>query len=186
MRIIAGSARGRRLVAPDGETTRPTSDRVREAVFNILFSSGGVEDLVVVDLFAGTGAYGLEALSRGASHATFVEADRNAASALSDNIETLGFADESDVVIGDALRWLTREQTVDVAFCDPPYDFDRWSDILESLQAGLCVAESRSEIDIPAGWAVLRSRRYASTLITLLERQNPQKSSPEQARSTPE
>jgi len=173
MRIIAGSAKGRSLVAPDGTTTRPTSDRVREAVFNSLFSLGGVEDLDVVDLFAGTGAYGLEALSRGARHATFVERDRDALDALRDNIEALGFEAEATIVAGDVQRWVERrssDQPIALAFCDPPYDFEQWSELLGALQADRCVVESRREVHIGERWSVLRSRKYASTLVTLLER----------------
>lgn len=173
MRIIAGSVKGRSLVAPDGQTTRPTSSRVREAVFNSLFSLGGVEGLDVVDLFAGTGAYGLEALSRGARHATFIERDRAALDALRENIEVLGFEDEATVVTGDAQRWIERRSTatsVDLAFCDPPYDFEAWAELLDALQAPLCVVESRREVEVPAAWRVLRTRKYASTLVTLLER----------------
>ena len=173
MRIIAGSAKGRSLVAPDGQTTRPTSGRVREAVFNSLFSLGGVDGLTVVDLFAGTGAYGLEALSRGASHATFVERDRLALDALRDNIDALGFEAEATVVAGDAQRWgggRSAADPFDLAFCDPPYDFEDWPALLEVVPASQCVAESRREIEVPALWSVLRTRRYASTLVTLLER----------------
>src|SRR5262245_17634651 len=92
MRIVAGSRRGRKLAAPEGSATRPTSDRVREAVFNALYSLGDpIDGATVVDLFAGTGAYGLEALSRGAAHAVFVESNRPAFAVLTANIRALDF-----------------------------------------------------------------------------------------------
>ena len=87
MRVVAGELGGRKLVAPDGDTTRPTTDKVREAVFNSLASMGVVEDAVVVDLYAGSGAMGIEALSRGAARCTFVERDRDALRALRANID---------------------------------------------------------------------------------------------------
>ena len=105
MRIVAGAARGRRLVVPRGDDVRPTSDRVRESVFNALYSLGDpVDGATVLDLFAGTGALGLEALSRGASHVTFVESNRDAVAALVANIDALGFAPQATVTRTDALR----------------------------------------------------------------------------------
>src|SRR5213078_2273851 len=105
MRIVAGAARGVRLDAPAGDGTRPTSDRVREAVFNTLFSLGGVEGKTVVDLFAGTGALGIEALSRGAEHATFVERDRAALECIEANLARAKLSDRATVRLADAARW---------------------------------------------------------------------------------
>ncbi len=104
MRIVAGSVRGRRLLAPPGRTTRPTSDRVREAVFNALGSMDALVDATVVDLFAGSGALGLEALSRGAARATFVESDRTAADVLRRNVAACGMEHRARVVCGDVAR----------------------------------------------------------------------------------
>ena len=121
MRVIAGTARGRRLVAPAGQGTRPTSDRVREATFNALVSLGALEGAVVLDLFAGSGALGIEALSRGAEWAVFVERDRAALAALERNLEATGAPGE--VRRQDVARFLARpEGTFDLVFCDPPYD----------------------------------------------------------------
>jgi 16S rRNA (guanine966-N2)-methyltransferase len=107
MRVVGGVARGRRLRAPSGEWIRPTSDRVREAIFNVLGSLGGVEGATVVDLFAGTGALGIEALSRGAAQVTFVDRDPVAAATIRDNLATVGLAEAShDVVRAAALGWL--------------------------------------------------------------------------------
>jgi 16S rRNA (guanine966-N2)-methyltransferase len=121
MRVIAGLYRGRRLKVPPGVRTRPTADRVREALFSIL---GDVEDARVADLFAGSGALGIEALSRGASGATFVEHDAGAVGVLKFNLAALGIVEDVEVFEWDALRWL---ETVgdslefDVVFLDPPY-----------------------------------------------------------------
>ena len=122
MRVIAGSARGRRLSAPSGRSTRPTSDRVREALFSSLASD--VPGAYVLDLFAGTGALGIEALSRGASGATFVERDAGVIPILRANLETTGVGDRAEVVRLDAAAFVQRSprQPYDVVLCDPPYD----------------------------------------------------------------
>src|SRR5688572_16055024 len=121
MRIVAGRHKGRRLRAPAGEGTRPTADRVREALFSIL---GPVEGLRVLDLYAGSGALGLEALSRGAKSATFVESARPAVSAIRANLEATG--DTAEIAASDVVAWLRaaagRERAFDLVFCDPPYD----------------------------------------------------------------
>ena len=142
MRIVAGSARGRRLTVPDGNTTRPTTDRVREATFNALFSLDAIEDATFCDLFGGSGALGLEALSRGAAHCTFVERDRAALRALNANIESLGFEDQCTVVNSDSIRWIAHAGHFDVVLADPPYDFDAWGPLLASIDTGLLVVES--------------------------------------------
>src|SRR6187401_3741608 len=100
MRVVAGEFGGRRLVGPDGTATRPTTDRVREAIFNSLGSAGLLEGALVADLFAGSGALGIEALSRGAEHCVFVERDRVAVRAIDENIGTLGLRARARVVVG--------------------------------------------------------------------------------------
>ena len=165
MRVVAGIARGRRLVAPKGETTRPTSDFVREAVFNSLSSHLDLEGVTVLDVFAGTGALGIEALSRGAGHATFVESDRAALAALRANLETTGFEAQATVRAGDATRVVL--PAVDLAFADPPYAFAGWPALLARLDAGLVVIESDREVEVPDGWRVLRSKKYGTTVVAL-------------------
>lgn len=170
MRVVAGIAKGRRLVAPRGVSTRPTSDFVREAVFNTLGSHLDLEGAAVADLFAGTGAMGIEALSRGAGSADFVEADRSAAAAIRRNLATTGL--EGGVVHQtEVSRWLRRRvpdlSVFDVAFADPPYAFTGWQELLERLPARLAVLESDREIDPGPGWQVLRMKRYGSTVATL-------------------
>ena len=129
MRIIGGTARGRKLVGPSSDDTRPLSDRAREALFNIL--GPGIRGERVLDLFAGTGAVGLEALSRGALSATFVEQGRAALGDIRANLDTLGFAQQGSVVAGDALGFVarTREQ-FDVIFAGPPQWGELWSKTL--------------------------------------------------------
>ena len=118
MRVVAGDFKGRRLVAPRGSRTRPTADRVREALFSML---GDVSGARVLDLYAGSGALGIEALSRGAESAVFVERDRAALTALESNLEATGAPGE--VRRQDVARFLARhEGTFDLVFCDPPYD----------------------------------------------------------------
>ena len=118
MRVIAGQFRGRRLQAPVGARTRPTADRVREALFSMLGDLSGVR---VLDLYAGSGALGIEALSRGAESAVFVERDRQALAALRRNLEAVGA--DAEVRSQDALRFIARPEGVfDLVFCDPPYD----------------------------------------------------------------
>lgn len=122
MRIVAGQWRGRKLVAPKGEAARPTADRTRETLFNMLASRlGSFEDLRVVDLFAGSGALGLEALSRGAAHCQFVEQDAEALKAIRANIATLGARDSTDVRAGSVMALASVQQPLDLILLDPPY-----------------------------------------------------------------
>jgi 16S rRNA (guanine966-N2)-methyltransferase len=118
VRVVAGEFKGRRLAAPRGRRTRPTADRVREAIFSML---GDVSGARVLDLYAGSGALGIEALSRGAESAVFVERDRAALAALARNLEATGAPGE--VRRQDVARFLARQEgTFDLVFCDPPYD----------------------------------------------------------------
>src|SRR5436305_12785391 len=162
MRVVGGMAGGRRLRSPAGRSIRPTSDRVREAVFNVLTSLGEVEGATVVDLFAGTGALGIEALSRGAAAATFVDADIRSIHAIEENLGTTGLGDRARVVQADVLRWLelTPPARVDLAFADPPYAFTEWPALLGRLPARIVAIEARAHVDVGDGWRALRSRRY--------------------------
>jgi len=173
VRIVAGSARGRRIEAPPGTGTRPTSDRVREAVFNALGSLGAVVGAGVLDLFAGSGAMGLEALSRGAAHATFVDADRRALAVVRANAERLGLADRISVVRADALAYLAGAPAADLALCDPPYAFDRWDELLAALDARVAVLESDREVHLPAPWTSPGPRRYGGTVVVIAQRPDP-------------
>jgi 16S rRNA (guanine966-N2)-methyltransferase len=148
---------------------RPTTDRVREAIFDVLGSMGGIDDLAVVDLFCGSGAMGVEALSRGAASATFVDHDPGALEAVRANLAAVGLgAEPTKVLRAELPAWLERSSPFDVAFCDPPYDFDRWGALLGWLQADVAILESAEEIAVPSGWQVTRSRRYGGTLVTVV------------------
>ena len=183
MRIIAGSARGRRLVGPSSEGTRPLSDRAREALFNIL--GPGIRGERFLDLFAGTGAVGLEALSRGALSATFVEQGRDALGDVRANVKSLGFEDQGKVVAGDVFGFLarTREQ-FDVVFSGPPQWNDLWATTLQAIDGrdevladgGLVVtqldpSEDRGDPELTTLERV-DSRSYGRTLLLFHERRS--------------
>ena len=171
MRIIAGSNKGHRIAAPKGEQTRPTSDFVREAAFNLI---GPVDDATVLDLFAGSGALGLEALSRGARHAVFVDSDREACRAINSNLDKLGL--EATVLCQDAVRAAAADRgAYDLILADPPYDYARLDALgphLSRLLApnGLLVYQTAARTE-PAieGLEVRTSRKYGSARLTLFE-----------------
>ncbi len=171
MRIVAGELRGRRLIGPRGDTTRPTTDKVREAIFNALGSLDVVVGARVADLYAGSGALGFEALSRGAEFCTFVERDRGALSAIEENRAVLGVRDRTRVKSGDAVR-MAASLDADLVFADPPYGFDDWPALLAALPATveLVVAESEREVAAPPGWTASRAKRYGRAWVTFLER----------------
>jgi 16S rRNA (guanine966-N2)-methyltransferase len=168
VRVIAGTARGRKLVAPKGLDVRPTTDRAREAIGNRLISLGVLPDAEVLDLFAGTGALGLEALSRGARHATFVDNSSASLRAIEQNVESLGFTEQATVVRADAATFRPRGP-VDIAFIDPPYTWEGWPTLLSRLLATVAVCEARHPVEPPSGWELVRSDRYGTTVITLLQ-----------------
>ncbi len=172
-RIIAGEARGRRLKVPRGNQVRPTADRVRESIFGALGSLVDLDGMTVLDAFAGSGAMGLEALSRGAAHATFVERHRPTLAVLRANVEALDFGDRARVVSADVLRWLGAAggASFDVAFCDPPYDFPVWDRLLGRLEATILVAESDRAVVAHPAWSVISERRWGSTVVQMARRQ---------------
>lgn len=178
MRVVAGEFRGRTLQAPPGTSTRPTTDKVREAVFNALESMNVVDGALVADLYAGTGALGIEALSRGAERVTFVETDRAALRALKENIAVLGIRDRSQVV-ASPVRGVATSLDVDLVFADPPYDFDQWDELLAALAGSrrglpsIVVAESSMEIEADPRWEIVRSKRYGRTWVTFLSPSHP-------------
>lgn len=173
MRIIAGAWRGRALAAPQGDTTRPTSDRAREALFSMLASRiGSFEGLAVADIFAGTGALGLEALSRGAAHCTFVERDRAALAALKANIAALGAGTRAAVRAGAAEGFAGGP--FDLAFLDPPYGSGVGHKVLATLNlapGGWASLETgASESGVVAGFTVEAERLHGRARLTLLRR----------------
>ena len=170
MRIVAGELRGRKIVAPLGDTTRPTTDMAREAIFKALTSMDVIIGARVLDLFAGSGALGIEALSRGAAHCTFIERDKDALTSLQDNITKLDLTSRATVVRGDAISGLARYSEIDFVLADPPYDFAKWQQLLDQISAPLVVAESSREITDVSGWEPTRTKRYGRTHVTYLRR----------------
>jgi 16S rRNA (guanine(966)-N(2))-methyltransferase RsmD len=171
VRIIAGTHRGHRIASPRGRATRPTSDRVRENAFNLI---GPVDGADVLDLFAGSGAMGLEALSRGAAQATFVEQDRDACRVIDANLAKLGV--RGTVLQLDVLRALAQERRrYDLVLCDPPYDYDpsRLAPRLAAVLSddGLLVWETSSRLPPPEvpGLVQRTTRTYGSARLTLFE-----------------
>ena len=174
MRIVAGSCKGAKIFAPKGLDTRPTSDRVREAAFNLI---GPVDGAAVLDLYAGSGALGLEALSRGADSAVFVESDREACRTIGRNLEKLRLTG-AEVACSDALRFLAAERRrFDLILVDPPYDVVesvavRLATYLPAVlaESGLVVLESSSRIEPELPPLALRtSRRYGNARVSLFE-----------------
>jgi len=175
VRIVGGSLGGRVLHAPRGAATRPTSEKVREAVFNIL---GAVDGDRVLDLFAGSGALGLEALSRGAAHATFVDAGKPAVAAIRDNLRALGLEDRATVIPGDAVASAARHQPAApwrLVFVDPPYRSDLATRAVLALpcerlaaDAVIVIEHDRHNAPPDALGSLLRTdeRRYGDTLIS--------------------
>lgn len=176
MRIIAGKWRGRPIEAPPGVTTRPTADRVRETLFSMLASRlGSFEDLRVADLFAGSGALGLEALSRGAASAAFVENDAKAAAAVRRNAEKLG---ASIQLLGGSALALPRADPFDLIFADPPYAAGSGTAVVNSVRKAdwlarggwMSVETGRSDI-VDAGDLIIEAaREIGRARLTLLRR----------------
>jgi 16S rRNA (guanine966-N2)-methyltransferase len=185
MRIVAGRHRGRRLLAPPGESVRPTSDRAREALFNILshgeLAAEGVPfaGASVLDAFAGTGALGLEALSRGAGEAVFIERDRDALAILRTNIAALGEGARTRIMPGDAARPPRAASACAVLFLDPPYRSGLAAPALAALAGAgwfapgaLAVVEvaAREELPPPTGFILLDQRVYGAARLVFLRR----------------
>jgi 16S rRNA (guanine966-N2)-methyltransferase len=182
MRIIGGKHRGRRLMAPEGRIVRPTGERAREALFDILAHGRFGERPVfagarALDAFAGTGAFGLEALSRGAEHASFIEKDRAALVALRANIAALGEERSAAVLAGDALHPPRALAPASLVFLDPPYGKDLAQPALAALAAAgwlapeaLVVVEiaARQTLAPPEGFTLLEERRYGAARIVFL------------------
>lgn len=178
MRVIAGALRGRSIRPPNARDFRPTTDRVKETIFNILAHRMSFESSRVCDLFAGSGSLGIEALSRGAAHVSFVENGRAALPILRRNLSELGLESATSVVAESAERFLrATAQTFELILADPPYAFDEHAALLDTVAAravlhrdGLFVMEhsARSVLVAPAPWSVVTSRDFGTSAITIL------------------
>ena len=176
MRIVAGEWRGRKLVSPPGVATRPTADRVRETLFSMLASRlGTFEGLRVADLFAGSGALGLEAMSRGAACATFVDNDVKAAAAIKANAVAFGALDRVQILGGSALA-LPRSDPFDLVFADPPYAPGSGSAAVAAIAAAdwlapggwMAVETARGDAVEPGRWTIDAARDVGRAQLTLL------------------
>ncbi|MEO7277409.1 MAG: 16S rRNA (guanine(966)-N(2))-methyltransferase RsmD [Sphingomicrobium sp.] len=178
MRIVAGAWRGRPIDAPPGQATRPTADRVRETLFSMLLSRlGTFEGLRVADLFAGSGALGLEALSRGAGFVTFVESDVHAAAAIRRNLARLGAEERASLQRGSALA-LQRSAPFDLVLADPPYGQGSGSDAVAAVTAAgwlggggwMSVETARGDPVDPGALELAAERTVGRARLTLLRR----------------
>lgn len=180
MRVITGSARGRKLKSLEGLETRPTADRVKEGIFNII--QFDLEGRRVLDLFAGTGQMGIEALSRGAASAVFIEQRRDAAALVRDNLKTTDLSDRGRVVCGDAMAYLgSAREKFDIIFIDPPYAAKLWDSALHTISRfdilanhGIIVCESPMEQEMPEmapPYYLHRTYRYGRIKVTTYHRE---------------
>jgi 16S rRNA (guanine966-N2)-methyltransferase len=197
MRIIAGKYKSRKLIAPKGDSTRPTSDRARESLFNVLQNMIDFEGMNILDLFAGSGAFAFEALSRGAEHATLIEQNRKVIEAIKENVRALEVDSQIDVIQKDVYSWLVRSPRSEVRgqsipdfghrtsdfgliFADPPYDDPRTLDLLPEaiFSSGLLTADSLviaehrtgSSIGIPSGAEKIRELHAGEAVFSFLRR----------------
>ena len=182
MRVVGGSLRGRRIEAPDDDRVRPTSDRARESLFNILTQGrqGNVVDgAEVLDAFAGSGALGIEALSRGAAFVTFLEKDRAAVKLIAANLKALGLEARAQVLLSDATRPPVSRRVASLALLDPPYGSALGAPALAALAAGGWLApealatlevERGEEVAVPEGFTLVDERTYGRAKILLLQK----------------
>ncbi len=179
MRIITGKFKGRKLYTPKDRHVRPTSDRVKEAIFSMLGDT--ITDNRVLDLFAGTGSLGLESLSRGASHCVFVDNNRDSIQLIKDNINHLGASKESTVISGDYRIALNQvKDPFDLIFIDPPYHVEEIEDILLTIdkkglleEDGAIVVERDHRHTLPdevGSFRTTKSKKYGTTHITFYQR----------------
>ena len=179
MRVITGSARGRNLITLSGEdVTRPTSQSMKEALFSSIQFE--LENKQVLDLFAGCGQLGIEALSRGARFCTFVENNRDAYKVVEQNIKNCKMEDVSSLVFCDAVSFLSRRDTFDIAFLDPPYNKGLIEQCLDKLtlkinDGGVIICETSKEEKLPEtvnGWLISREKNYGKSKLTYYRKGN--------------
>ncbi len=180
LRVVAGTAKGRKIKVPETEDVRPTTDRAREAVFNSLYSLGAPMGMRVLDLFAGSGAMGLEALSRGAESVTFVDSSKTSIKTVHENLNTLDFVEQAELVRFDSVDFLKTQyqqpqnqqsqsegRHYDLVFLDPPFAFNRWNVVFELLdKSKILVIESDREIETDdVVWEAAKTAKYSRTYI---------------------
>lgn len=175
MRIITGSARGRKLKEPVGRDIRPTTDMVKESVFNIL--QFDIEGRTFLDLFAGTGQMGIEAISRGAKHATFLDSSRESIALIKENVKITGFGDKATVLQTDSLRFIESAGKYDIIYIDPPYKTTLAAEALRKINEfdilkdnGIIVCESTNETEMPElfePYMKQKERRYGKIKLTV-------------------
>ncbi len=169
MRVVGGQARGRLLKAKLPASVRPTTDMAREAIFSMLESRGGVTDLVVADLYCGSGAMGIEALSRGAAEVYFVDSDPHCLSAARLNLEPLKLGGTAHFIRASLPVWSAPSE-LDLVLADPPYGDLNVAQLLSELAATRAIIENDRFAEAPDGWQVTKEKRYGTTLVTMLER----------------
>ena len=178
MRVITGTARGRRLKTPEGMDIRPTTDNVKESVFNII--QFDIEGRRVLDLFAGTGQLGIECLSRGAREVVFIDQNREAVKSIRENLKACGFS--APVLQQDALGYLSACAPFDLIFVDPPYDAGLYAPVLERINSvdllsdgGIIICESRRETAMPeltAPYLLRREYRYGKVKLSVYTKES--------------
>lgn len=176
MRIIGGTNRGRKLNAPDGMHTRPTLDKVRGAIFNMLFDVSG---LCVLDMFSGSGAMGFEALSRGAEKAVMIDCDRAAFRVMEQNKKNLSYGDRAELRFSDFRSAFCRDECFDIIFLDPPYGQGLLEDALVFIdkkhlkkEDGIIVSETGADMNLnlpDVGLKILKEKRYGKTKVFFLQ-----------------
>ncbi len=170
MRVVGGTARGRQLRAKLPPTVRPTTDMAREAIFSMLESRGGLVDLVVADLYCGSGAMGIEALSRGAAVVYFVDSDPACLAAAKANLEPLKLDGRAEFIRYTLPGWRS-PQHLDLVLADPPYGALDVAALLAPIDAARAVIENDHIVEAPNGWIPTKTKRYGTTLVTMLERE---------------
>lgn len=175
MRVISGSARGRKLSAPDGLDTRPTTDRVKESIFNII--SPYLPAANILDLFAGSGAMGIEALSRASQHAVFIEQNEKALKVIKKNLTDTRLVDRAEVIRSDAFSFLKRTKIkFDIIFLDPPYNKGLLTAAIDEIHrfslladGGIIVAESEVGGELPdgSGFKLIKQSKYGKTVVSV-------------------
>jgi len=184
MRIISGTFKSRKLLAPKGDTTRPTSDRARESLFNVLQNLIDFDGMQVLDLFAGSGAFAFEALSRGATHATFIEQNRKVIETIKENAKALEVLSQVEIIQKDVYSWLTdtkpetRIPKPDLIFADPPYDDPRTLTALPKAiftswlltSDSIVIVEHRkgSNVNIPSNAMIIKELQAGEAIFTIL------------------